>query len=394
MSCFKGPIGSLLTNVFSCRVCIITGSFGGLIGFVVTSLTENIYIIYVTYGLIAGISQSLIYTGFVISVGYYFDKGRSIAIGMVTCGSAVAMITLPPIMDQCVLSFGIHGTFRLIGAAFSQCAVFGALMRPNSVEMNRKKENITSISEESFDNQLGKGKSVVNCLSALRSVEFVLFCICTFCWNVSYNISNLYFPKYFKINGVSKLDVSYLLSTTGIGNLCGRFLVGLAASDRKIGSRLLHFGQFSLIGIFTLFLSFYKNFTSQFLYMAAFGLYTGGAWILQAVIVVELVSLSNLASGYGIMMLCGGLGQLVVPLLAEVLDDSTNNNIKDIDLSKAFTLSGSLYILSAMLFALTARKPSSKSNALTTTRHVDKKITSNANDLNYELEMELFIEKL
>ncbi|XP_071155430.1 uncharacterized protein [Mytilus edulis] len=127
--------------------------------------------------------------------------------------------------------------------------------------------------------------------------------------------------------------------------------------------------------------------------MAAFGLYTGGAWILQAVIVVELVSLSNLASGYGIMMLCGGLGQLVVPLLAEVLDDSTNNNIKDIDLSKAFTLSGSLYIISAMLFALTARKPSSKYNALTTTRHGDKKITSNANDLRYELEMELFIEK-
>ncbi|CAC5365411.1 unnamed protein product [Mytilus coruscus] len=394
MFMLSGPIGSLLTNTFSCRVCIITGSGVGLIGFGLTSLTENIYIMYVTYGLIAGTSQSLIYTGVLISVGYYFDKGRSIAIGMVVNGCGVAMLVLPPIMHQCVSTFGIHGTFRLIGAACFQCAVFGALMRPNSVEMNRRKEKKTKNTEELYDNQCVRlGNSVRNSLSELGTFEFFLFCISSFCWNVSLNISNLYFPKYFKTNGVSKLDVSYLISATGLGNICGRYLVGLAASDHEIDSRLLYFGQFSLIGIFTLFLPFYKNFTIQFLYMTAFGMYTGGVWILQTVIIVELVSLSNLASGFGIVMLCGGLGQLAVPLLAEILEDDNHDNVKDIDLSKAFAVSGSLYISAAILCALTARKPSSKYSSVTNLMLDDEKSTNNVIELNGELEMELFIEK-
>ncbi|CAC5365409.1 unnamed protein product [Mytilus coruscus] len=234
MFMLSGPIGSLLTNTFSCRVCIITGSGVGLIGFGLTSLTENIYIMYVTYGLIAA---------------------------------------------------------------------------------------------------------------------------------------------------------------TGLGNICGRYLVGLAASDHEIDSRLLYFGQFSLIGIFTLFLPFYKNFTIQFLYMTAFGMYTGGVWILQTVIIVELVSLSNLASGFGIVMLCGGLGQLAVPLLAEILEDDNHDNVKDIDLSKAFAVSGSLYISAAILCALTARKPSSKYSSVTNLMLDDEKSTNNVIELNGELEMELFIEK-
>ncbi|CAG2226325.1 SLC16A12 [Mytilus edulis] len=388
------PVGSLLANTFSCRVCIMTGSVVGLIGFVLTSLTENIYIIYVTYGLIAGTSQSLIYTGVLISVGYYFDKGRSIATGMVVNGCGVAMLALPPIMQQCVSSFGIHGTFRLIGAAFFQCAVFGALMRPNNVEMNRKMENKTKNTKELYDNQCVRlGKSVRNSLSTLGNVEFFLFCLSTFCWNVSFNISYLYFPKYFKTNGVSKLDVSYLISATGIGNICGRYLIGLAASDHEIDSRLLFFGQFSLIGMFTLFLPFLKSFTIQFVYMTAFGLYTGSVWILQTVILVELVSLSNLASGFGIVMFCGGFGQLAVPLLAEILENDNHDNVPDIDLPKAFAVSGSLYILSAILCALTARKSSSKYSSVTNLSHGDEKKKTNDIELNDDLEMELFIEK-
>ncbi|CAG2247935.1 unnamed protein product [Mytilus edulis] len=260
------PVGSLLANTFSCRVCIMTGSVVGLIGFVLTSLTENIYIIYVTYGLIAGTSQSLIYTGVLVSVGYYFDKGRSIATGMVVNGCGVAMLALPPIMQQCVSSFGIHGTFRLIGAAFFQCAVFGALMRPNNVEMNRKMENKTKNTKELYDNQ------------------------CT-------------------------------------------------------------------------------------------------------VILVELVSLSNLASGFGIVMFCGGFGQLAVPLLAEILENDNHDNVPDIDLPKAFAVSGSLYILSAILCALTARKSSSKYSSVTNLSHGDEKKKTNDIELNDDLEMELFIEK-
>ncbi|CAG2247934.1 unnamed protein product [Mytilus edulis] len=234
------PVGSLLANTFSCRVCIMTGSVVGLIGFVLTSLTENIYIIYVTYGLIAGTSQSLIYTGVLVSVGYYFDKGRSIATGMVVNGCGVAMLALPPIMQQCVSSFGIHGTFRLIGAAFFQCAVFGALMRPNNVEMNRKMENKTKNTKELYDNQCPE-------ISRKRQTQ--------------------------------------------------------------------------------------------------------------------------------------------------ILENDNHDNVPDIDLPKAFAVSGSLYILSAILCALTARKSSSKYSSVTNLSHGDEKKKTNDIELNDDLEMELFIEK-
>ncbi|CAG2226324.1 unnamed protein product [Mytilus edulis] len=267
-SIFNSPVGSLLANTFSCRVCIMTGSVVGLIGFVLTSLTENIYIIYVTYGLIAGTSQSLIYTGVLISVGYYFDKGRSIATGMVVNGCGVAMLALPPIMQQCVSSFGIHGTFRLIGAAFFQCAVFGALMRPNNVEMNRKMENKTKNTKELYDNQCVRlGKSVRNSLST---------------W------------------------------------LC---LFSQVTSSIKRRPEISRKRQ------------------------------------------------------------------------TQILENDNHDNVPDIDLPKAFAVSGSLYILSAILCALTARKSSSKYSSVTNLSHGDEKKKTNDIELNDDLEMELFIEK-
>ncbi|XP_076091848.1 monocarboxylate transporter 12-B-like isoform X5 [Mytilus galloprovincialis] len=124
-----------------------------------------------------------------------------------------------------------------------------------------------------------------------------------------------------------------------------------------------------------------------------YGLIAGGVWILQTVILVELVSLSNLASGFGIAMLCGGFGQLAVPLLAEILENDNHDNVPDIDLPKVFAVSGSLYILSAILCALTARKSSSKYSSVTNLSHGDEKKKTNDIELNDDLEMELFIEK-
>jgi MFS family permease len=82
-----------------------------------------------------------------------------------------------------------------------------------------------------------------------------------------------------------------------------------------IGSRLLFFGTFSLIGLLTLFLPLYNNYTMYFIYMTCFGLYTGGVWVLMSMIIIELVGVSQLASAFGMVMLVAGFGQLVVPFI-------------------------------------------------------------------------------
>ena len=250
-----------------------------------------------------------------MSVGYYFQENRSIATGLVACGCAVAMLAFPPILHFSIYYYGIHGTFLLLSAMMFQCVVFGALMRPNSFEINRKLQKHRMIPEKADDRCSKIHSAISKHIKDLVTIPFLLFCLSTFSWNVSFNFCNLYFPTYFKTRGVSLSNASYLISATGIGNICTRFLTGFAANDVMIGSRLLFFGTFSLIGLLTLFLPLYNNYTMYFIYMTCFGLYTGGVWVLMSMIIVELVGVSQLASAFGMVMLVAGFGQLVVPFI-------------------------------------------------------------------------------
>lgn len=82
MPLLSGPIASFLTDRYGCRKVTIAGSILASLGFVISSFSNSMEMLFFTFGILAGFGLSLCYVAAVVIVAYYFDKRRSFATGL------------------------------------------------------------------------------------------------------------------------------------------------------------------------------------------------------------------------------------------------------------------------------------------------------------------------
>merc|ERR1719167_932737 len=94
----------------------------------------------IKYGIIGGFGFGIIDLPAIVSVGFYFDSKRALATGISVCGSGVGTFVFAPLGTYLLEQYGWKGANIIFAALCLQCAVFGALMRPLSVEVLVKEE--------------------------------------------------------------------------------------------------------------------------------------------------------------------------------------------------------------------------------------------------------------
>ena len=108
------------------------------------SFAKNIYILYLGIGGIVGLGFGLIYVPAIVSVGYYFDKRRPLAMGIAVCGSGFGTFLFAPINRYLLENNDLFGSFFIkAGIIFNICAC-AMVMRPLPIEpseiLKRKKK--------------------------------------------------------------------------------------------------------------------------------------------------------------------------------------------------------------------------------------------------------------
>lgn len=125
----SGPIASYLTDRYGCRKMTIVGSITASIGFLLSAMSDSMEMLFITFGVIAGVGLSLCYVAAVVIVAYYFDKRRSFATGISVCGSGIGTFIFPPIIQYLITEYGWRGCTVLLAGIFLNMCVCGALMR-------------------------------------------------------------------------------------------------------------------------------------------------------------------------------------------------------------------------------------------------------------------------
>ncbi|CAF4465550.1 unnamed protein product [Rotaria socialis] len=126
-----GPIATIFTNTYGCRKVTIVGSCLAAFGFLISYLWANIWFYYLSIGIIGGIGFGLIYLPAIVSVGFYFERKRSFAMGIAVCGSGLGTLAFPAIMPYIIsapLWFDYEGALLLEAAIVFICVIFGAFM--------------------------------------------------------------------------------------------------------------------------------------------------------------------------------------------------------------------------------------------------------------------------
>lgn len=149
---YIGPIASALSNRFGFRAVVTSGSVLGFLGLTCSSFVPSVDLLFLTIGLMCGVAFGLVWTPAVVAVSY-FENRRSIATGVVMCGSGMGTFVFAPFIYWLLENYALRGTFlilvrsifsfsltysiqrsRLIidaqGALYLNCAVVGAFFHP------------------------------------------------------------------------------------------------------------------------------------------------------------------------------------------------------------------------------------------------------------------------
>jgi hypothetical protein len=82
----------------------------------------------------------LIFVPAIVSVGYYFEKKRSLAIGIAVCGSGLGTFFISPLNRILENAYGLKGAFLIKCAFILNMCICGLLMRPVPIEPSELKK--------------------------------------------------------------------------------------------------------------------------------------------------------------------------------------------------------------------------------------------------------------
>ena len=136
-----GPIIGGLANRYGLRPICISGGIVCCIGLSISTLSPNVPVLMMTFGVIGGIGTGLLTLPANIAIGYYFESKRALATGITHCGSGIGQLILAPFMTRLLLMDYTWQTVVLIIGGFCLiCAILGVLIRPLDVKTETHKK--------------------------------------------------------------------------------------------------------------------------------------------------------------------------------------------------------------------------------------------------------------
>lgn len=124
-----GPVMSAFVDRYGCRMMTCVGGLISATGFIISAHVKTIGLMYVTFGVIAGLGLGLCYVTAVVSIAFWFDKKRNLATGIGACGSGIGTFIYAPMTQYLIEEYGWRGTTLLLAGTFLNMCVCGVLMR-------------------------------------------------------------------------------------------------------------------------------------------------------------------------------------------------------------------------------------------------------------------------
>ncbi|CAG9812474.1 unnamed protein product [Phaedon cochleariae] len=124
-----GPIGSALVDKYGCRSMTMIGGIVCTVGLAASAYARSIGVMYLTFGVIGGLGLTICLVTAVVSIAFWFEKRRTVALGLAASGSGFGTAVYSPLATWLLAEYGWRGTLLITAGFFANMCVCGALMR-------------------------------------------------------------------------------------------------------------------------------------------------------------------------------------------------------------------------------------------------------------------------
>jgi len=107
-----------ILNKYKPKYIILIGGIVLAVGWLISSIASNIFILTLTYGLIIGAGVGIIYGVPMHVVAMWFPDSKGFTVGLVLLGFGLSPLLTAPIVRVLVENFGVMNTFKYLGIFF------------------------------------------------------------------------------------------------------------------------------------------------------------------------------------------------------------------------------------------------------------------------------------
>ncbi len=334
------PMGRL-TDRFGPRiVTIFCGSLLGL-GYLLMSQINNIWQIYLFYGVMIGIGLSGYWVPLTATVARWFIKRRGMMTGIVLAGTGLGTMIIAPLANWLISIYGWRTSYIIVGITTLVLITLAAqFLRRDPAQVGQLPYGADRVKGESSSLE-AQGFSLQE---AVRTKQFWLFSATWLFFGFGFQTIMVHIVPHAVDLGISADIAASFLAVIGGLTIVGVVAVG-SASDR-IGNKPSVIICFILMSAALFWLVTTEEIWMLYLSGAIFGFATGGLGVLMSPVAAELFGLSSLGVILGVVEFSWSIGGALGPLLAGVIFDMSGSY------ELAFLVSAALGITATILALL------------------------------------------
>ena len=300
------------------RFFILLG--GGLValGWILSSLAPNIYVLTITYGLISGAGVGIAYGAPIAVVAKWFPEKKGLAVGIVLIGFGLSPLVTAPIVGSLLVVHGAMRTFLILGICF------GCIIALFSIPFKYPSEE-TSFTTASSTQRLCNIKQL-NTGEMLGSKSFkglyINFIIGSMIGLTLIGMTN---SIGIQLIGLPASQVIFLMSVFAVFNGAGRPAFGWLTDT--LSPQKAIFVSYILIA-FAAFLILFADTGSVALYVVSFALFwfnLGGWLAIIPTATISMYGIKHYSQNYGVVFTAYGIGAISGVLSTSILLDAHGN---------------------------------------------------------------------
>src|SRR5215210_5915084 len=314
-------------------VAITAGLLYGA-GVILASFSSaSVTLLYLTYGVLAGIGIGLGYIVPIATLIKWFPDKRGVITGIAVAGFGAGAVLTAPIAKRLISSVGVFETFAILGVMYAVLVVGAAFFIKNPPEGYKPEgwEPDTSERADRSGRDFEFGQAV-------RTWQwFALWALLFLNVTAGIAVISEAAPMAEEIGGASATAAASLVSLIAIFNGVGRF--AWASFSDVIGRRWVFLTMFAIQAVVFFLLPNASSY-GLFAVMACVILFCyGGGFGTMPAFAADYFGSKNVGRIYGLMLTAWSAGGVVGPLLISKIRDSSGN------------YDTALYIIAGMLVA-------------------------------------------
>lgn len=345
MAALASPIAGYLGNRYGARATMAAGTVLFFIGMMWTSQTNEIWELYVAYGLMFGFSQALLLVPVVPAVAAWFRRHLGLATGIMMVSWSLGPALVIQALAVLFSTVGWSQAFMVVGIAGTAILVFVLIFFRNTPEEagriaygTKAADKPLMTSGDVFVSTQQKFQRYVYKTNAFWNLINIHFLGCVGHAVILVGIIPMGISK-----GLGPLTAAGILTTISLVSVSTRFVTPVL-SDR-FGSKAVMFVSFFGQGIGVLLLFTADSTWEFYTFAVLWAIPYGGEGTAFPIINRQYYGHSPMGTTYGWQILGAGLGMALGGLLPGLVFDITGGYAWAIGLSAAFSLLGALAIV-------------------------------------------------